>query len=339
VSVLLVVVGLGLLAFVHELGHAACARLLRLHVTVFGVGLGPALLRRKWGKVEVRFAPIPFGGFVRVAELDRSEQGSDALAPRPVASRIAVTLAGPVTNLAFAAVLVGSSALAHGVPTGRIEGLEVTATSAAADEAGLRVGDVITHVEGRAVRTVADLSEGLAGAGDRARLDVRRGGEELHLEARPVRRGGRVGLGARYTARPELAPSTVGEALVVGLRYPFEQGGRLLDNAAGMLRGPQSGVRPVSPVGLADRVSRSGRWDLRRAIAFAALLSVVVGLFNLLPVPGLDGGRICLEFVEVATRRRLPRRIALGLQLGGLLLLAALWLIVTFADVLRLSGP
>jgi regulator of sigma E protease len=106
----------------------------------------------------------------------------------------------------------------------------------------------------------------------------------------------------------------------------------LLGGAGRLWRGARAD-RPVGAVGLAGRVSQSRGWDLRRVLALGTVLSCAVGLFNLLPFPGLDGGRVCLELVEAGRRRRLPPRVATGVQVAGALLLLVAWLVITIADV------
>lgn len=335
----LVLVGLGLLVMLHELGHAAAARALGLEVTDLSFGLGPSLLARQLGGVTVRLALVPFGGFVRVSELapvDEVESDPKRFWPRSVASRLAVIAAGSALNLVFASALVAVVTGVWGRPTGQIEGLEVTAVSTTVAAEGLRPSDLVVAVSGRPVRQVADLTATLAESeGSRVAVAVERGGRRVELELTPRRRGDRWGFGARYFSRPRLEPAGALVAIVEGLRFSVARGAAMVDAVAEMLALEPSGerVRLVSAVGLADRVSRSGRWDLRRALLFAALLSVVVGLFNLLPLPGLDGGRVVLELIEWARRRRLSARIAVAIQLSGALLLLLTWALIIAADL------
>ena len=173
----------------------------------------------------------------------------------------------------------------------------------------------------------------LAARNGTAELRVQRGAEPLTLTGRPIQNDqGRWGLGARYIAVPELKRASAAEAIGGGLVFPVVFSVGLLRNATQLLV-PDSGVRVVSPIGLADRVARSGAWDGRRILSLGVLLSVVVGLFNLLPIPGLDGGRLCVETIEGVRRKRLPRRYAIGVPLGGGLVLLGIWLTVALRDL------
>jgi regulator of sigma E protease len=333
---LLVLAGLSVLALVHELAHAAAARAFAMRVTSFSFGLGPPLLRRRWGAVALLVGPIPFGGYVRVAEMTPEHAGAGRFRAPAILARLLVILAGPTANYLLAATCATIIGLGSGLETGRILGLEVTAVSEQAAESGLRVGDVLVAVEDRPIERIADLSPALeAASGGDARLRVLREGGEIHLMGHPQRAAGRWGLGARYIARPELRRAELRSALGFGLAYPIVCSVGLLQSGARLLV-PNSDVRIVSPVGLADRVARSGAWDVRRVLSLAALMSVVVGLFNLLPVPGLDGGRLCLESVEGIMGRRVAPRSAMAIQLGAVVLLALLWLWVSVRDVASL---
>ncbi len=333
-KVVLVLAGLSLLALVHELGHAAVARAFGMSITRFSFGLGPPLAKRRWGKAALLLGPIPFGGYVRVAEMTPEHEAEGRYRLSAVAKRLAVILAGPAANYLVAAIIAAIIAMSWGLETGRIRGLEVTAVGPQAASSGLRVGDLLVAVDGQPVKQIADLSPALATAADgKAQLSVLRDEGELQLPGRPIQNAeGRWGLGARYVAQPELRRVGTLQAIGGGLIYPFIFSVGLLENATQLLV-PDSGVRVVSPVGLADRVARSGAWNGRRILSLAVLLSVVVGLFNLLPVPGLDGGRLCLESLEGVLRRRVAPRYAVGIQLAGALVLVVIWLLVSLRDL------
>jgi regulator of sigma E protease len=337
-QVALVLLGLSLLVVWHELGHVVVSRLLGLAITDVSFGFGPTLGSKVWKGVRWRLGLIPFGGFVRVAQLSLEADEPGRFRPRSIVARLLALGAGPAANFLLAALLITTAAWLWGQPTGEVSGLEVTQVSAHAASAGLRVGDQLQSVHAVPVRSVHDLNAAASDSqGEPVIVRVRRADDTIELTMRPIRANQRWGLGARYVARTETRRATLAQALAIGAAYPVQQSARLLRNAS-MMFVPSSGVHPVGPVGLAERVSHSGDWRGARVLSFAALLSVVVGLFNLLPVPGLDGGRLVLEAVESARRRRVPIRVAMVVQVVGTLVLLGLWVVLSLSEVASSRG-
>lgn len=327
-SAVAVLLGLALMSLLHELGHELIARLLRLRVIAVSFGLGPPIFRRTIRGTDLLIGPVPFGGFVRVAGI-----GNDDGPRPPWFKQLAVTLGGSLANYLIAALLGVIVALGWGIGTGRVLGLEVTSVSMHASSQGLRVGDIVTSVDGAPVTNVDELRSKLrASVPGPARLEVKRGAQTFSFPATPEDPT-RPGLGARYVPRPDLKPGSVGASIASGLLEPLRMSGGLLVGAGRWIAPSSNTQRPVSPVGLAARVEKSGSWDLRRILSFAALLSVIVGLFNLLPIPGLDGGRACLVAVEVAARRPLQGSTTTAVQIGGALVLLVIWIALIAMDV------
>lgn len=324
-----VLIGLALMSFLHELGHELVARLLRLRVVAVSFGLGPPIFRRTIRGTDLLIGPLPFGGFVRVAGIGND----DGLRPS-WPKQLAVTLGGSAANYVIAAVLGIILAIGWGVGTGRILGLEVTQVSMHASSQGLRVGDVVTAVDGSPVTSVDELRAKLRTATrGPARLEVKRGSQSLTFPASPEDPT-RPGLGARYVPRPDLRSGSVGAAIASGIVEPLRTSGGLLVGAGRWFAPNSDAQRPVSAVGLAARVEKSGSWDLRRILSFAALLSVIVGLFNLLPIPGLDGGRASLILAEAAVRRPLQGSTSTAIQIGGALVLLVVWIVLIALDLI-----
>jgi regulator of sigma E protease len=334
-SVAVLIAGLMLMTLLHELGHAIAARAFGLRVQVVSIGFGPPLAHFQWRQVDVLLCVLPFGGFVRVAELNDEEPEAPP-AGVPIVARLVVTLAGSLANYLIAAALSIALTVGWGVDTARIEGLEVTMVSDHAAKVGLLVGDVVTRADGQGLQNVEQLQTSFAAAGERpVRLEVIRSGATHSIMATAAG-AGRRGLGARYVPRPELRHTSALASVGVGLIEPWRKGAGMLVNASNMLsRGHAR--RPSSPIGVASRVSKSGRWDLRRTLSFGALLSIAVGMFNLLPLPGLDGGRVCLAIGETVLRRRLRRNVAIGIQLAGAIVLFAAWVAMAGLDLYDLG--
>jgi regulator of sigma E protease len=342
VVVLLVAAGFGLLILIHELGHFAVARACGMRVERFSVGFGPVLLRRRRGATEWAFSAIPFGGYVRIAGMAPGEQVDEAdpaeYANQPAWRRFLVILAGPAMNYALAiaiaaAMFATSMGFRESDPSATIG--DVVA-GGAAERAGLRPGDRVLAVDGRPIETWAALvAEVVAHPGTQATLTVKRGdGPPLSLVARPEAVGGGGRLGVVQGARP--APAGAGGPLVAGARVTSARAADILAGLGQMVTGKQR-AELRGPVGIAQEMARSARAGAAPFIQIVWFISIALALFNLLPIPALDGGRLVFLVYEIVTRRRVNQRVESFVHLAGFVALFGLIIAVTvFGDLARI---
>jgi len=348
IAVLLLFVGMAALSLAHELGHAAAARTCGFHITDICIGLGPALLRFERRGIRWMIGPVPLGGFVRVAELapdniESKSEGTAWFSAGSIARRMAVIGAGPATNYVLAAIVTLALTFGWGIETGRAQGLRVVSVDEGTRQAGLAVGDLVSQANGHAVSDLRSLSNALADSdgGGLAMVSLHRGGLPVQVRLPRLRaRSGAWGLGAAYVIEPELLQVGLARTLVHALSAPMLEARTMLVHAANVLTrrrtaSARSLGRPLGIVGLADRVQATKVWSARRGLMLAISLSIAMGLFNLLPFPGLDGGRLCIEAVQAARRRRLPTRSLIAIQVTGGLILLAAWLLLTAFEIYR----
>jgi regulator of sigma E protease len=326
---------IGVSVFVHELGHYLAARVQGVRVKAFSVGFGPVLWRKRaWG-TEWRLSAIPLGGYADIEGLLPEERGRgyDAL---PFLGKLFVLVAGVLMNVLLAWVLLAYLFSAQGVPeaTGRAVILEVLPGSVA-EEAGLKPGDVLVAVDGKPLRRPQEI-EAVKVPGPHT-LTVLREGREVALSL--TWREGMEKLGVVY--QPEVAYRQVGFlqglALAAGRTLAFgpEMVRALVGGILGVLSGnANSGV--VGPVGIVAEAGRAAQEGLFRLVELTVAINLSLALFNLLPIPALDGGRILLLFLTRFLRIR-PEQEALVHYLGFLFLML-LVLLVTLQDLRRLLG-
>jgi regulator of sigma E protease len=319
-------------------------------VDVFSIGFGPALWKKTVGGVEYRVSAIPFGGYVSLPQLDpagtkaleNGSAGNDETAPvdMPAWKRIVVAVAGPFGNVVLAVLLaVGLSC----VPSARFGEWAPEIGSVVPDgpaaKGGLQAGDLVTAVNGRAVRTWTEMQTEVQLAGEKAAsFDVRRGGTNVTLSVQVARD---AASGACYI----LALSTtngVKAASWMPARSPWKQ---LAWDAGNITRVLKALVTPKEaksaakalggPVmiaeGLYTQVRRNG-WD---ALGFLRFLNVNLAILNLLPIPVLDGGLILFALFELLFRRKLPKKLTDGLSMAFMWLFLALMVTLVFRDVTR----
>ena len=328
-NLILFVLMLGGLVFFHELGHFVVAVACGVKVKEFGLGLPPRLLKLgEWRGTELTLNWIPLGGFVRPeGEYDTAARGGLAASSPWV--RLAVFAAGPGANF-LAGYLIFVLAFSLGWP----KGVQVVAVAqnSPAQAAGVRSDDVVLSVDGKAVNGSEQLLQALsAKIGQPLTLELLRGEETLSvvltpntqwsLDLRPTgltlgRRLVKYSLPAAMLGAGEQVWEVVRETLALPMR---------------LVSGQMSlkDVRFTSPVGLkqvSDRiVSNSFKWQVSFPILdLTALVSVALGLTNILPIPALDGGRVVFVLVEIVRRRRVSARLEKRVHVAGMLALYAL---------------
>ncbi|MFO0702584.1 MAG: M50 family metallopeptidase [Candidatus Andersenbacteria bacterium] len=348
---------LGVLIFVHELGHFIAARRAGMLVEEFGFGFPPRLWGIKRGETTYSINWIPFGGFVKI----RGEDGGEEHDPRSFAAasfgrRALVLAAGVSMNFVLAFTLlwivnaVGTTTAVGAdqgpLPTGAIAGpAHVTITSVTssspAGAAGLRPGDEVLLVDGVTPTDERSVSSAVAAkAGSKLTLHVRRGGQEFDIRSTP-----------RTSPPAGEGPLGVGLAVTALVRYPWYQAaweaakqtvfvagqifvvfGRLLHDLFTTGRVSSDVAGPVGIAVLTGHVRALGFVPL---LQFAALLSVNLGVVNALPIPALDGGRLLFLLIERIRRRKVSKKVEQVIHSVGFAALLLLIAAISVRDVLH----
>lgn len=334
---------LSLVVFVHEYGHYLAARLGGVAVQRFSLGFGPRLWSwRDRSGTEWALSAIPLGGYVRIEGRPADGVAGTAFDDKPAWFRLVVIAAGPAANLVLAMALMFGYFAAVGVPATAPQVTHVYANSPA-EAAGVAVGDRILAVDGRRVASFAEIDRYVALRLDApVALTMERGGERLALEARPIvvnlplagGRSDRVGLvgmaGEEAATRRFDLPAVAAQAV----RATVNTVGDTLHSLGQLLLGERSYKSLVGVVGMADLagsiVAQSGFLAL---VAFTAMISVNIGVVNLLPVPVLDGGQMVLVGVEMVARRPLPAAVRDYAGAVGVGVLTAIIALTTWNDV------
>ncbi len=348
---------MGVIVFVHELGHLIAAKRNGIVVEEFGLGFPPRLIKLfERGGTVYSINAIPLGGFARMkGEDDPTEPGSFAAAPR--LARTVTLLAGPGMNFLLGIVLFSVLALAQGVPDTSQPStmvLEVLPNTPAA-AAGLQPGDRLVAADGIPLNASQDVILYTASRADqpvvytvlRGEKPGRDGGELLTFTIVPqANEQGEGKIGVRLG--PPMRSASVFEAVGLG----FAATGRLIyltfSIPANLIREgrPISDAGLMGPVGIAATTGvvvreAQSRGSLLILVNFVAVLSVALGLTNLLPIPALDGGRLLFIVAEVIRGRRVePAREGLIHLIGfGLLLLLIAMLSVREIGALLSGNP
>jgi regulator of sigma E protease len=343
---------LGVLVFVHELGHylAACWR--GIHVEAFSIGFGRPLVRwtDRLGTVW-KISWIPLGGYVKLHGQERPEEVSDEVRAtwlegrtfhgKPVLSRAIVVAAGPLANFVLAAVLFSGLFAVAGRPMSVPVIGEVMADSAAA-HAGLLAGDRVTAIDGSKVDRFEDLQRIIAGAPDKTvDIVIQRDGQTQTLSAHTSVRDGALGrrmgvLGVKGGA-PEYQKLDPLSSVGAGVEQTWDVMVQTIEGLGQMLTGARSAEELSGPLGIAQLSGQVASQGLASLISFIAVLSVNLGLINLFPIPILDGGHLVLYLFEALRGRPVPPRFQeIGFR-AGVAVLAGLFVFATWNDLSHLG--
>lgn len=339
-NTILAILAIGVLIVVHEAGHYIVARLCSMRVERFSIGFGPAILSRRSKKTGTQFqiAPILFGGFVEIKGMNILEEvdpnDASSYPNRPVWQRFLTIFAGPATNYLLAVVLAFTLFAGYGLQ-GSLRTCEVTEIAESSAAAGvLQKGDVLVAVEGKPIDV--DLIVLVNQIGDRdAEFQIERAGQPMTLVLHPrydeAARSYRLGVGLAVTMTGERVDIGIGSAAKEAIVYPVVQTKAILVGLYEFITGKVEG-RVSSVVGITQVTKQAIDDGLISTLTLLMILNVYLGLFNLFPLPALDGGRLVFLAYEMVTRRRANPKLEASIHMVGVLVLAVLVVVVTVND-------
>jgi regulator of sigma E protease len=341
--ILISIFGLSLLVIVHEAGHYFAARAFGMRVTRFSIGFGPTLVsfRPRGSATTFQICAIPFLAYVMIAGMNPAEDvdpNDPGLYPnKSVFARIVTIFGGPFANYIAASLLVFGLGLGFGWPEAKpsepmiVEAIEPGSPAA---KAGLQAGDVIVEAGGKPIRNVTELKAVTSPrAGKPTVYMIERAGKRLPpttITPKPVGDGGIIGVTPRLDRTQRTV--SIGEAAVLAIAYPYELTKLNLQGIAELIeRRTTEGI--TGPVGMGKLVAEQAEKGMFAFIHILVAISVALGLFNLLPFPALDGGRLVFLGYELITRRRPNERVEAAVHAVGLLFLLGVIALVTLRDV------
>ncbi|HJV34111.1 RIP metalloprotease RseP [Geomonas sp.] len=348
-SIIYAIIALGALIFIHEFGHFIFAKTFGVGVEKFSLGFGPKIIGKRIGETEYLISALPLGGYVKmVGEGEDAELAEEdrhrSFADKPAWQRMIIVAAGPVFNL-LSAYIIFIVIFMMGVPAITTKVGEVVADKPAA-RAGVKAGDVITAINGKPVNRWDDFARIIA-EGKIAPLEmtVKRGASALKFTMTPESRTSKNLIGDTVTqpvvgvvaaGDTEIDHYPAGEAIARGSAQCWNV---VKLTALSLLRLVQRALPldsiggPIMIVKMAGQQAAAGSVNF---LAFVALLSVNLGVLNLLPVPILDGGHLAFFLIEMIIGRPVSKRSREIAQQIGLVLLISLMMLAFYNDIARM---
>lgn len=360
-SLLLMLLGFGLLVAVHELGHFLVARLMGMSVSVFSVGFGPVLFKKQWGEVEYRLCMIPLGGYVQIIGQLPDEETTQQQVDNLVAERgeectrrlrdpktwyynkhglaqFFTILAGPAFSLLLAIPLFWGALLVNGeMSLQEPITFEQVQQNSPAHLAGILPGDQLVAVNQKPVSSYNDFVIALTGAdlSSPVPFTVQRGDSQVPLEVsfpdsrRPI-------LGVALAGEViEYSPT---EAISAAVDRSIEMTVLQAQGMYMLFTGQASTSAVSGPVGIFSIGSEAAGAGMGAFLQFLALLTVALGLFNLLPIPVLDGGHLVFASYKIITGKNVSASVQMTLLLIGMALLLTLVVLASYQDVTNIGG-
>lgn len=333
IGIIKVVFLLGFLVLIHEGGHFLVAKLCKVKVREFSIGFGPKLFAKQGKETKYSLRAIPFGGYVdMLGEAEAScEQGSFSNAK--VGHRIAIVAAGAIVNIMFGILVY--FLLMTGSGANRSTVIQSLIPEYISENTVLQPGDKILEINGKKTRIKSDVDEILLQSnGETLDMLVNRNGENLALKVMPIAiEYGRI---TRYILGVEVAQAEKNFAnnLYYGSWETVAFVGSIGDSLKMLISGNVSFNQMTGPVGISGMVVKtSGIYEF---VYLLAVISLSLGVTNLLPIPALDGGKILLLIIEAIRKKKLDEELEIKIQSIGFTLLILLSLYISFQDVARL---
>lgn len=360
-TILIAIGSIGVLIVLHELGHFFLAKKFGVKVEEFGIGMPPRMFGKKWGETLFSINLLPVGGFVRMEGEEKRSGGPRSFSQKSVWQRLLIVAGGVLVFWIIAAAILGLLGATSGIPMAvsdeETQGIGVpriqvvgVAQGSPAEHAGIRLGDTIAAYQVAAspgpteitkVSELQNLSEQYKG--EELLLTIQRGSETMPISLAPridpPAGEGAMGMTLARTALvkyPWYEAPVQGALLTGRLTFNIVRGlGDLLASLAGG-RGLPAGVQLTGPIGIVGLLTNSFDLGAPQFLFFLAVLSVYLAIFNTIPIPALDGGRMFFLLLEGLRRKPLPEKLEQRIIIASFSVLILLMIWVTVSDITRL---
>lgn len=332
--ILIAILFFELIIIIHEGGHFVAARLMKIKVNEFSIGMGPKLIQFKKGDTKYTLRLILFGGYCAMEGESEDSDDENSFAKKKVWRRFFVVVAGALMNLILG-FLVIVTMLSSGSLIGTTEIAKFD--DKAVSSATLKQGDIIKSIDGMRVYTSTDVTTGLSRSGDDTLdMTVLRDGKTLDLKVKfnMEKYEGRNFINMDFWLVGN--KKTVGGVIKESFKEWVSFTRMVFLSVHDMIVGKYGLSDLAGPVGTVSVVSTAVKTSAYSMLRIMALLTINVGLFNLFPIPALDGWRLFLLIFEGIFKRKLPDKWDWAINAVGLVLLLGLMCVITFSDITKL---
>lgn len=328
-NILIAILMFCLLVFVHEFGHFAAAKTVGIKVNEFSIGMGPLLIHRKRGETDYSLRAFPIGGYCKMEGEDEDSEDERAFNRKPAVAKAFVIIAGSFMNILTTVIILSMVFAYAGTLTTT---LDEVVEGHPASLAGIQSGDEIITINGENYNSWAGIVAAISESeGDTIEITVLRNGSEVTLISRViVNEEGRRVIGII----PEISHSAL-----LGIKNAVLTTGTML-GAMGeffgqLFTGQASASNVVGPIGIVSIIGQEAKTGLINVVFLMAMISLNLGVVNLLPLPALDGGRLLFIVIRTLSGGRISDETEARIHTFGMILLLGLMLFLIFKDTLQ----
>lgn len=327
-----IIAGLAMFLFlitIHELGHFIGAKLSGIKVNEFSIGMGPAIFKNQSGETLYSLRLLPIGGYVMMEGEEESSDDPRAYENSAAWKRFLTIFAGPFMNFLFAFIVFFAISTIQGTPTTIIGDVQISSPAA---DAGILAGDQIIEINGNNVDEFSDVRKYINEDSDNYIIKVSRDGLEEEIRITPeIENDGSKKIGVY----PKLEKNII-KSLTYGVSNTFQMTKMVWDSLMGLFTG-LFGINDLSgPVGIISQVGEFVKMGFVVYLNLAALISINLGLFNLLPIPALDGSKLLFILFEMIFRKPVNKKFEQRITIAGFAVLLGLMIFVTIKDIIGL---
>ncbi len=321
------------LIIIHEFGHFIAAKLLGVRVNEFAVGFGPKLFSKKLGETNYAFNLVPLGGYCAMEGEDESSEDSKAFCNKKPWRRFLIVIMGAVFNLLLGLIIVAVILAPSKAFTSTV--IAEFDEKAQSQTSGLQIDDKIIEVDGRKIFTTYDLSYAFTNIDDgKIDITVLRDGKEKEIKdvafkTQEVDGISYLTVDFKVYGIKKTVGSYIKQTVSTAISYCAVVWRSLIDMISG-----KYGISAVSgPVGVTVAIANAARMSLMNLLPIMALITINLGIFNLLPIPALDGGRLLFILIEMIARKPVPQKYESAVHAAGFILLIGFMVLIAAKDI------
>lgn len=335
--ILIAILVFGFMILVHELGHFLFAKKFGVAITEFSIGMGPKIFS-KMGKDGVAYSlrALPIGGFVAMVGEEEDSENPNAFNKKPAWQRFIVIAAGALTNILIGIIIM--SCLTVSQPRYGTTVIGEFLDKATSNSSGLMIGDEIKKINNTSVHTANELSYEIMRSGDKpVRVTIVRDGNTITLDNVNFPKVSSQGVTFGSMDFKVYGENRTFSTFVKNSFYSCKSTVKMIWDSLFDLVSGRYGIDQVSgPIGVTGAITQAAKSGAYSLFYLIVVISMNLGIFNLLPIPALDGGSLLFLIIEMIFRKPIPRKIENNLRTAGFMLLMALVVFISCKDVVFL---